>query len=103
MKILKEGITPEGVYIRVEDWSEDYPGTYAYGEMLAAYPRRYAHIRCEANCGKHAHALLMFEKLLDGSCGIFDIAFTVMRSGGYRVPITEVIDREKYEKLTRAN
>lgn len=25
--------------LQLEDWSKDYPGTYSYGNMLAAYPK----------------------------------------------------------------
>ena len=42
MKILKKATvttTSNGTFdIQIEDWSEDYPGTYAYGSTLATYP-----------------------------------------------------------------
>jgi hypothetical protein len=38
MEIIKEITTPAGVYARLEDWTEDYPGL-KYRYMVAAYPQ----------------------------------------------------------------
>ena len=38
MVILKKGITKNGVDIQIEDWSKDYPKTFAYGTTIVLYP-----------------------------------------------------------------
>ena len=94
MKVLCECILPDGSLVRVEDWSEDY-SCCPYGSMIGAYPRKYGRVRAEAQFENHTQTLEAFEKLSQGKVTIFDVNFTVMRCGGYRVPITEVIDRNK--------
>lgn len=99
MKILHETILSDGSLARVEDWSEDYT-CFAYGDFLAVYPKKYGAMRCQAEYDNYTQALEAFEKLSQGKANIFKVGLTVMRPGGYRVPIDEVIDKDKYEKLT---
>lgn len=38
MKVLEKTKTPRGIDIQVEDWSENYPELYNYGDTIVAYP-----------------------------------------------------------------
>ena len=39
MKVLERTKTPRGIDIQIEDWAENYPNIYGYGETLAAFPK----------------------------------------------------------------
>lgn len=51
MKVLERTKTPRGIDIQIEDWAENYPNIYGYGETLAAFPKTITnpdnHIRLE--------------------------------------------------------
>ena len=94
MKILKQGIAPDGTHIRLEDWSEDY-NCYSYGSMVSAYTKKFVRYRAEAQFENNQEALAVFEKLLNGNITILDVSFTVMKSGGNRVPLKPIL--EKYQ------
>lgn len=92
MKIIKKGVMPDGTDIRIEDWSEDYPGTYAKAETLAAYPiakkthwrdtgscnipypRERERFRASFNMGSGSAAEAAFEALTSGQATLKDYA-----------------------------
>lgn len=39
MKVLERTKTPRGIDIQIEDWEENFPNIYGYGETLAAFPK----------------------------------------------------------------
>ena len=39
MKVLEKAKTPSGIDIQIEDWEENFPEVYGYGETLAAFPK----------------------------------------------------------------
>lgn len=92
MKILKKAITPDGINIQLEDWSKDF-NIYPYASMIAAYPRKYMRRRAEAEFQDHQTALSAFENLQSGNISVFDVNFTVMESGGRRVPFKPILER----------
>ena len=38
MQIIRKGTTPNGTDIRIEDWSETYPGTFKKNATIGFYP-----------------------------------------------------------------
>jgi hypothetical protein len=51
MKIIRKGVMTDGTDVQIEDWSEDYPGTYARAETVAAYPvAKKTHWRDTGSC-----------------------------------------------------
>ena len=92
MKIIKKGAMPDGTNIQIEDWSEDYPGTYARAETLAAYPvatkthwrdtgscniaypRERERFRASFNLGSEDAANSAFAALLAGEAKLKDFA-----------------------------
>lgn len=92
MKILQKAVTPDGIEIRLEDWNEDY-AFYPYGSTIAAYPKKYMRRRAEANFPDHKQALSTFEDLQNGNTHVLDVDFSVMESGGNRVPFKPILER----------
>ncbi len=90
MKILQKGFTKDGFSIQLEDWSEDFT-TYKYKFDIGAYPKGNWNKRFRAQCEfeDKAEAVKAFEELLNGYVTVFDLAFTVMVSGGNRIPIKD--------------
>ncbi len=98
MKILRKAKTPEGFDIQLEDWSEDY-SCFAYGSLIAVYPRPHLRVRAELDLDSHTKALLTFEKLTAGTKKVKDLDFTVMKNSR-REPLKPLL--EKYEKYLTA-
>lgn len=98
MTILNKSTAPNGIYFQLEDWSEDY-SCFSYGSTIGAYPKKYAHVRCQCDFENHNEALQAFEKLQNGEATIFDFNFTVMVAGGYRKSIKDVFDLKKFEYI----
>ena len=85
MKIIKEGMTPNKVAIRIEDWSENYSSS-AESSTLAAYPKaKKSHpgpyspkgnemFRADFNFTSAAETLLAFEQLSSGEKDLTDFA-----------------------------
>lgn len=92
MKIVQKGVMPDGTDVRIEDWSEDYPGTYVRAETLAAYPvatkthwrdtgscsiaypRERERFRASFNFGSEDAATAAFVALLAGETKLKDFA-----------------------------
>ena len=49
MKIIRKGTTPNGTDIRIEDWSETYPGTFKKNATIGFYPMAIHDIYDEEN------------------------------------------------------
>lgn len=95
MKILNQTVLDDGTLVRLEDWNENFP-FYPYGTTISAYPKRYLQIRAQADFQTHADAKAIYDKLVQGALKITDVNFTVMKSGGNRVPLKPIL--EKYFK-----
>lgn len=93
MKILKKAVTPDGINIQLEDWSEDFTHC-AYGATIAAYPKKYMRRRAEVELSDHHNALSVFEALLNGNSSILEVDFLTMETGGYRVPFKPILERQ---------
>lgn len=39
MRVLEKTKTPRGIDIQIEDWEENFPEVYGYGDTLAAFPK----------------------------------------------------------------
>lgn len=39
MKVLEKTKTPRGIDIQIEDWEDNFPEVYGYGDTLAAFPK----------------------------------------------------------------
>ena len=99
MKILRKATTPDGIEIQLEDWSEDY-SCFAYGSLIAAYPKPHLRIRSELDLDSHTKALLTFEKLVAGTARVIDLDFTFMKNSR-REPIKPLLEKyQKYSHLT---
>lgn len=87
MRIVKNGIMPDGTKIQIEDWSEDYP-CFAPMDCIAAYPKSKISIkkaanyyypvaneifRCEFHFGMDKSAELIFIDLITGNKSLLDI------------------------------
>lgn len=94
MKILRKGITPDGIEIQIEDWSEDY-SFCSYGSYLAAYPKKYIRIRSWFEFNNHQEAVNAFESLIAGEKTIFDFDFVVMQAGGGHAPLKPILEKAK--------
>lgn len=99
MKILKKGVTPDGIEIQIEDWSEDY-SFFTYGSYLAAYPKKYIRIRSWFEFSNHQDAVNAFESLMTGEKNILDYEFVVMKSGGRLAPLRPILEKSKMEVNT---
>lgn len=93
MKILKKAMTPGGIQIQLEDWSEDFPGTFQFGATIAAYPRKYMRRRAAIDFQHHQDALSVFDALQNGNKGVMDVNFLVMEAGGNHVPLKPILER----------
>lgn len=98
MKILKKAVTPDGVNIQLEDWSEDY-NIYSYGSLIGAYPRKIMRVRAECQCENHSEALKIFNDLVIGKTTVFNEAFTVMVRGGNRISLKSELENRKNKNL----
>ncbi len=60
MKILERTKTPRGIDIQIEDWKENYPNIYSYGDTVAAFPKTVTNpnnqIRLEIQFKSHEEA-----------------------------------------------
>ena len=78
MKVLMKGVTPDGVHIQIEDWSESY-NCYNYGDLIAAYPKiRGLSERAEYQVGSNGTAQRIFRRLEKGEAQLTDFDFRVM-------------------------
>jgi uncharacterized protein YxeA len=89
MKILQKGFTENEFSIQLEDWSEDFD-TYKYKYTIGAYPKGgwTKRVRFQCDFTDKNEALVIFEKLLDGSKTVFDYDFTFLKSS-IRIPIKD--------------
>lgn len=94
MKILKKAITPDGVEIQIEDWSDTY-SFYPYGSLIGAYPKKILRVRAECQFKNHLEALKTFDDLVIGKTTVFNDDFTVMDNGGNRIPLTKKLENLK--------
>jgi len=91
MKVLMKGVTPEGVHIQIEDWSENYENCHVYGDLIAAYPKiRGISERAEYQVGSNGTAQRIFRRLETGEAKLTDFDFRVMRNC-MRVSIREAL------------
>ena len=49
MQVIRKGTTPNGTDIRIEDWSETYPGTFKKNATIGFYPMAIHDIYDEEN------------------------------------------------------
>lgn len=99
MKILKKAVTPDGVEIQVEDWSEDF-SIFTFGSTIAAYPKKYMRRRAQLELLDNQTAVTVFEELESGNKSVLEFDFTVMEAGGNRVPLKPILERRmKFYKL----
>ena len=82
MKVLQRGQMPDGTDIQIEEWSEDY-SCYAYGSMVAAYPRnrRDEKFRASKTFESAEEAGKAFNALKSGEKTLADFNFTAKDSG----------------------
>lgn len=96
MKVLMKGVTPDGVHIQIEDWSESY-NCHNYGDLIAAYPKiRGISERAEYQVECNGTAQRIFRRLEKGEAQLTDFDFRVMQNC-MRVSIREAL-REGEEK-----
>ena len=96
MKVLMKGVTPDGVHIQIEDWSESY-NCHNYGDLIAAYPKiRGISARAEYQVESNGTAQRIFRRLEKGEAKLTDFDFRVMQNC-MRVSIREAL-REGEEK-----
>lgn len=96
MRILEQAVLSDGTLIRLEDWNVDF-GFLPFGSTIAAYPKKYIRMRAAADFTTHADAAATFNRLVEGTATITDVNFTVMKSGGTRVPLKPIL--EKYRRI----
>ena len=82
MKVLQRGQMPDGTEIQIEEWSENY-SFYAYGSMVAAYPKnRYGEkIRANKTFESAEESEKAFNALKNGDKTLADFNFTAKDSG----------------------
>ena len=82
MKVLQRGQMPDGTEIQIEEWSENY-SFYAYGSMVAAYPKnRYGEkVRANKTFESAEEAEMAFNALKNGDKTLADFNFTAKESG----------------------
>ena len=82
MKVLQRGQMPDGTEIQIEEWSENY-SFYAYGSMVAAYPKnRYGEkVRANKTFESAEEAEEAFNALKNGDKTLADFNFTAKESG----------------------
>lgn len=82
MKVLQRGQMPDGTEIQIEEWSENY-SFYAYGSMVAAYPKnRYGEkVRANKTFESAEEAEKAFSALKKGDKALADFNFTAKESG----------------------
>lgn len=82
MKVLQRGQMPDGTDIQIEEWSENY-SFYAYGSMVAAYPKnRYGEkVRANKTFESAEEAEKAFLALKNGDKTLADFNFTAKNSG----------------------
>lgn len=84
MFVIEKGITPDGISIQIEDWSESYPNTYKKNATIGfypvavhdiiredyphwtPYPKRGARFRADLEFDSEAEAKAAFESLKSG-------------------------------------
>ena len=82
MKVLQRGQMPDGTEIQIEEWSENY-SFYAYGSMVAAYPKnRYGEkVRANKTFESAEEAEMSFNALKNCDKILADFNFTAKESG----------------------
>ena len=91
MKVLKKGVTPDGIHIQIEDWSETYGNCHVYGDMVAAYPKIHGiSERAECQAENNGKAQRIFQRLKNGDAVLTEFDFRIMRECK-RVSIREAL------------
>lgn len=84
MRIIEKDVMPDGTSIQMEDWSKDYPGTYASEATIAAYPMAKRNVggifgprtgelfRCAMNFHSYVQAREAFNLLSVGEKDLLD-------------------------------
>lgn len=82
MKVLQRGQMPDGTSVQIEEWSENY-SIYAYGSMVAAYPRNRfdEKFRASKTFESAEEAEKAFAALKNGDKTLADFGFTSKESG----------------------
>lgn len=92
MKVLERAITPNGVKIQIEDWSEDY-SFHRFADVVAAYPMTIygkKEFRAEQQFKNATEASDAFYSLKNGEKNLDDFNFTA-KSIGKDVPYKQYI------------
>lgn len=90
MKVLERAITPNGIAVQIEDWSQDYY-FHKFGDVVATYPKA-THtstdrleypkfkekFRLKFNCKNNAQAQEVFNNLKNGTKTLLDYSNLVL-------------------------
>ena len=81
MKLIKEGIMPNGTNICIEDWHDDYPDTFPANDCVAAYPiAKESCLRFDSYCYPHIGKPFRLHFHF-GSASAAEQAFQALQSG----------------------
>lgn len=90
MKVLERAMTPNGIDVQIEDWSQDY-SFHKFGDVVATYPKAThtstdkfeypkfkEEFRLEFNCKNNTQAQEVFNNLKNGTKTLLDYSNLVL-------------------------